>query len=175
MNQSDLELKTKTELIEIAKRYTVYYKTRSGKGSITNYQLLTKDELIDAILDDRDFQRDNKGQTRLERLKRETRNIRDPDEIMSIILDIYGASGSLPTPGNYYTYIYDAKTPNLFYDQHPLIACTALTETGFIGLNFHLSMIRNYTYPEVNSNVCLIEPSEISFFKTLNYKKLLYT
>jgi hypothetical protein len=175
MDIADLESKTKSELIQIAKKYTIYYRTTSGKGSITNYQSLTKEQLIDAILGDRDYQKENKTLTRLERLKRKTKNVRDVDEIMRIILDIYGDTASFPTPGNYYTYIYNAKTPNLLYDNHPLIACLGLTETGFYGLNFHLGMNRNYTYPEVGSNVCLIESSEVSFFKTLSYKKLLYT
>ena len=44
----------------------------------------------------------------------------------------------VPEPGQFYTFIYTAKTPNIRYDEFPLIACTdveqwdskVLTSTG---------------------------------------------
>lgn len=174
MNLSDLEQNTKNDLIQIAKKYTIYYKNKSGQGSITNYESLSREELISAIRNDRDFQKATRELSRIDRLRQATDGVTDAETIMRAVLDIFGGSDSVPTPGNYYTYVYNAKTPELLYDQHPLIACLDVTEWGFRGLNFHLSMQRNYTWNEVGSSICLIEKNEISFFRSLSYKKLLY-
>jgi hypothetical protein len=175
MDFADLESKTKNELVQIAKKFTVYYITKSGEGSTSNYNSLSKSQLIDVILNDKDYQKATGTLSRVERLRRAIVNITDPDQIMDAILSIFGVNGSAIAPGNYYTYIYNAKTPDLLYDQHPLIACLGTTENGFYGLNFHLNMNRNYTYPEVGSNVCHIRQNEISYFRTLVYRKLLYS
>lgn len=175
MNLLNLEQNSKRELIQIAREYTVYYKTKSGQGSTTNYESLSREELIAAIRDDRDFQKATGKLSRINRLRQAINGVTDAETIMRAILDIFSGSESIPIPGNYYTYVYNAKTPRLLYDQHPLIACLEITEKGFRGLNFHLNMNRNYTYPEVGSALCLIQQNEISFFRSLSYKKLLYT
>ena len=43
--------------------------------------------------------------------------------------------------GGFYTFVYNAKTPKITYDQHPLIACVDLFSWGFRGLNFHWQKI----------------------------------
>ena len=48
---------TKSELIDIAQKYTIYYQTSSGRSSISNYKDLTKEELIGLIENDKDYQR----------------------------------------------------------------------------------------------------------------------
>ena len=42
-------------------------------------------------------------------------------EIMSLLNDTVTP---VPDVGNFYTFVYNPKTPNITYDQHPLIACT---------------------------------------------------
>ena len=48
----------------------------------------------------------------------------DPDDLM---LDIIGKLSDTVTPipdlGNYYTFVYKAKTPNITYDTNPLNCC----------------------------------------------------
>ena len=66
---------------------------------------------------------------RVERLKRLVKeaNTTDPEEIMLIIMEVFNQTVTpIPDPGNFYTFVYNAKTPNETYDQHPLIACMEL-------------------------------------------------
>ena len=49
----------------------------------------------------------------------------DPEEMMMKIMELLsGTVTPIPDVGGFYTFIYNAKTPNISYDQHPLIACT---------------------------------------------------
>ena len=61
----------------------------------------------------------------------------DPEDIMMYIMEIFKEEVLYPEPGKFYTFIYRPKTPNIEYDQHPLIACTSLERWGFKGINFH--------------------------------------
>lgn len=167
---------TKSELIQIAKKYTVYYQTTSGRGSIGAYNNLTKEELVNLILNDRDYQRANK-KNRLQILKFRIKNITDSEEIMLEIIDIFKDLEFIPNPGNYYTFIYKAKTPKIKYDQHPLIAALEVNKWGFRGLNFHWQnidpsqAIRNYTWNEVAGQLHVIYDEEINYMKSINYAK----
>jgi hypothetical protein len=170
----ELEKLSKSELVKLARKYSIYYRTRSGQGSISGYDSLTKTELIYALRKDRDYQKDQKNLTRVELLKQRLsgRPI-NPNFIMSSILELFGDGENVPRPGSYCTYIYNAKTPDLLYDRHPLIAVLNITEWGFIGINFHLNKQRNYTWPEVASQFCTIENSEIGYLRSLPYRVLL--
>ena len=46
-------------------------------------------------------------------------------------------------------FFYRAKTPNLRYDMHPMVAVTDVFEWGFRGINFHWNTYRNYTWNEI--------------------------
>ena len=170
----DLEKLSKSELVKLARKYSIYYQTKSGKGTMSGYESLTKTELIYALRKDRDYQRDQKNLTRVELLKQKlSGKASNPDFIMSSILELFGDGENAPRPGSYCTYIYNAKTPELLYDRHPLIAVLDITEWGFIGINFHLNKQRNYTWPEVASQFCTIENSEIGYLRSLPYRVLL--
>jgi hypothetical protein len=170
----DLQNLSKSELVKIARKYAVYYRSRSGQGSMSGYESLTKTELLYAIRKDADYQRDQKNLTRVELLKqRLSGSSNNPDFIMSSILELFSDGENVPRPGNYCTFIYNAKTPELLYDRHPLIAVLDITEWGFIGVNFHLNQQRNYTWPEVASQFCTIENSEIGYLRSLPYRVLL--
>ncbi len=73
----------------------------------------------------------------------------DPEDVMMIIIDIFKEEVLYPEPGKFYTFIYSPKTPDIEYDQHPLIACTELLKWGFKGINFHWRQSRQYTWEEV--------------------------
>lgn len=98
-----------------------------------------------------------------------------PERMMTIIADTFSDSISPPQPGSYFTYRYIAKTPDILYDQHPLIACFSVQSWGFSGINFHLSDFRNYTWEELNSPLYKIKTEEFNYLKTLPYRKLLYS
>jgi|MDTG01.4.fsa_nt_gb hypothetical protein len=51
---------------------------------------------------------------------------------------------SYPVPGETYTFIYEARTPGLLYDYHPVTTVLDFIENGFIGYNMHLGSIRRY-------------------------------
>ena len=68
----------------------------------------------------------------------------------------------IPEPGKFYTFVYNAKTPNKQYDQHPLIACTSLEQWGFKGINYHWQQSRNYTWNEVPGGLYEINNDELS-------------
>ena len=49
----------------------------------------------------------------------------DPDDLMIELMDALGSSeSSRPDVGKYYIFVYAPKTPNLRYDQNPLVAVT---------------------------------------------------
>lgn len=77
------------------------------------------------------------------------------------------------TPGTYCTFIYRAKTPQLVYDLHPLVAVTGVYEWGFTGINFHWAEVRKYTHPEVMSQIHIVRNQEIRDLRTIPYQKYL--
>ena len=86
----------------------------------------------------------------------------DPEEMMMQIMDLLsGTVTPIPDVGGFYTFIYNAKTPNIRYDQHPLIACTEVMRWGFRGINLHLRKSRQYTWDEVAGQlyICLLYTS----------------
>ena len=78
----------------------------------------------------------------------------------------------IPEEGNICTFKYFAKTPNIEYDQHPLVAVTELFQWGFRGINFHLRDYRQYTWAELGSQVYIVDNTELDDLLSLNYKKV---
>ena len=76
----------------------------------------------------------------------------------------------VPDAGNYYTFIYNAKTPGVF-DEFPLVAVTFVDRWGFQGLNFHWGSSRNYTWREIIGNLHVIQNDEIDYLRSLSYAK----
>jgi hypothetical protein len=172
--EKPIEQYTKLELVEIAKTYIVYYQTSAGAGSIAGYDKLTKQELINLIKSDRDYQKAKPKQlSRIELLKSKTQGIKDPEDLMLIILDIFKDVVMIPEVGKFYTFIYNAKTPGLEYDQHPLIACTEIKNWGFIGINFHWRKYRNYTWNEVAGQLHIVKYEELDELLSLQYGKFI--
>ena len=113
--------------------------------------------------------------SRVEELKAavEAENTTDPEEIMLLIMEIFTIEVLYPEPGKFYTFVYNAKTPNETYDQHPLIACMELFRWGFRGLNFHWQKYRNYTWEEVSGKLHVVEYQELDELLALQYGKFL--
>ena len=82
----------------------------------------------------------------------------DPEEMMLEIMEALNDTVEpIPEVGKFYTFVYNAKTPNITYDQHPLIACTDLQSWGFRGLNFHWQKYRNYTWEELAGQLYVVQ------------------
>ena len=96
-----------------------------------------------------------------------------PDEIMDLIRDTF-ESVLVPEVGGYYTFVYSPTTPNLQYDQYPLVAVTELFSWGFRGINYHWGDYRNYGWGEVGANSFhQISTMEIKSVRSLPFAKFL--
>ena len=125
--------------------------------------------------EEKEFDLERHPTERVEELKRKVldANTTDPEEIMLLIMEIFTIEEILPEVGKFYTFIYNPKTPNITYDQHPLIACVDLFKWGFRGLNFHWQDYRNYTWAEVAGKLHLVEFQELDELLALQYGKFL--
>ena len=120
---------------------------------------------------DGDQEEDNRVREFLSELNNQTN---DPEEMM---LEIMDALNDTVTPvhdvGNFYTFVYNAKTPGESYDQHPLIACMGLFPWGFRGLNFHWQKYRNYTWGELAGQLYIVQPNELDDLLAIPYAKFI--
>jgi len=99
-------------------------------------------------------------------------NTNDPEEIMLMIMEVFNQTVTpIPEVGGFYTFVYNAKTPKITYDQHPLIACVDLFSWGFRGLNFHWQKYRNYTWSELAGQLYIVEYQELDELLSLQYGK----
>ena len=97
----------------------------------------------------------------------------DPEEMMMQIMDLLsGTVTPIPDVGGFYTFIYNAKTPNVRYDQHPLIACTEVLRWGFRGINLHLRKSRQYTWDEVAGQLYIVQYDEVDDLMKIPYRKM---
>ena len=112
---------------------------------------------------------------RIEEVKDELeKSVNDPEDLMLIIMEALNNTVTpIPEVGKFYTFIYNAKTPNITYDQHPLIACTDLQSWGFKGLNFHWRQSRNYTWEELAGQLYVVQYNELDDLLAIPYAKFL--
>ena len=98
----------------------------------------------------------------------------DPEEMMMEIMEVLNDTVTpIPEVGKFYTFVYNAKTPNITYDQHPLIACTDLQSWGFKGLNFHWRQSRNYTWEELAGQLYIVQYDELDDLLRFPYGKFI--
>jgi len=98
----------------------------------------------------------------------------DPEEMMMKIMELLsGTVTPIPDVGGFYTFIYNAKTPNISYDQHPLIACTDVLRWGFRGINLHLRKSRQYTWDEVAGQLYIVQYNEVDDLMKIPYRKMI--
>ncbi len=112
---------------------------------------------------------------RIEAVKDELeKSVNDPEDLMLIIMEALNNTVTpIPEVGQFYTFIYNAKTPNITYDQHPLIACTDLQSWGFKGLNFHWRQSRNYTWEELAGQLYIVDYEELDDLLRFPYGKFI--
>ena len=91
------------------------------------------------------------------------------DDLMLELLEVLQESGKIPNVGKFYIFVYNAKTPNIQYDQNPLVAVTDVYQWGFRGLNLHWGETRQYTWSEVAGSLYEVYPSEIKDLQALPF------
>ena len=120
---------------------------------------------------DGDQEEDNRIRESLSELNNQTN---DPEEMMLEIMDALNDTVTpIPDVGNFYTFVYNAKTPGEQYDQHPLIACTSLERWGFRCLNFHWQKYRNYTWGELAGQLYIVKQNELDDLLAIPYEKFI--
>ena len=120
---------------------------------------------------DGDQEENNRVRASLSDLNNQTN---DPEEMMLEIMDALNDTVTpIPDVGNFYTFVYNAKTPGEQYDQHPLIACTSLERWGFRGLNFHWQKYRNYTWGELAGQLYIVRQNELDDLLAIPYAKFI--
>jgi len=113
---------------------------------------------------------------RVENLVDDIINSGHPDDMFLMLMEILTTKELIPQIGRYYTFIYQAKTPRIEYDEFPLIACIGVYPWGFRGINYHWetrgNAFHNYTWEEVgNNDLLLIYPNELQDMRSIPYKK----
>jgi hypothetical protein len=114
--------------------------------------------------------------TTTERVKKiletiEKNRVRDPESLMLIIMEFLKEDALYPEVGKFYTFVYNPKTPEITYDQHPLIACTNVYKWGFKGINFHWRESRQYTWEEVAGKLFTVKYNELDELLSIPYGK----
>lgn len=119
-------------------------------------------------------------QNRVRKIIGDLIGVEGPDDLMSkIIQSLKNSVTPIPVPGKFYTFIYTAQTPNIVYDQHPLIACTEIYNSdsgiGFIGFNYHWGMMRRYRLDRADTLFYEVDAGEIADLREIPYAKFLNT
>ena len=109
---------------------------------------------------------------RISSIKNNMLGIESPDDLMLEILEALPEAGNIPEAGNYYTFVYQPKTPGIQYDEFPLVAVTDVFEWGFKGLNFHWGNVRQYTWQEMIGNLHIVDTEEIQSLRGIPYAKI---
>ena len=113
------------------------------------------------------------GTARTRELKKRAESLRckDPEDLMLVIMDIFKEEVLYPEPGKFYTFIYNPKTPEIEYDQHPLIKCTDLQKWGFKAFNYHWRASRQYTWEELPGKLHIVKWNELDELLSIPYAK----
>lgn len=164
---------TRDELRGIAVNYGIKLST------IIN-QRLNKEEVVSLIKKNPNYKfanpkkKSDPDERRINELKIAIKALKTPDEIMAKITEIFTTTSGIPEAGNYYTFRYRAKTPDIVYDEYPLVAVLAVYDWGFSGINFHWNEVKQYTNQEVFGQLHLITNKEIEFMKSVAYAKYVH-
>ena len=98
--------------------------------------------------------------------------LNDPEDMMMEVMQLLNDTVTpIPDVGGFYTFKNKKKTPNIKYDQHPLIACTEVLQWGFRGINLHLRKPRQYTWEEVVGQLYIVQYDEVDDLLKIPYGK----
>ena len=98
----------------------------------------------------------------------------DPDDLMLELMEACNDTVTpVPSVGSFYFFVYNPKTPDIRYDQNPLVAVTEIYRWGFRGINFHWNDYRNYTWNEVAGQLYEVYSEELNDLDMIPFKKIL--
>ncbi len=95
----------------------------------------------------------------------------DADDLMMEIIDVLTEGDKIPQAGEFYVFVYNPKTPNIRYDQNPLVAVTDIYAWGFRGMNFHWGEPRNYTWDEIAGGLYQVNSNELNDLDNIPFAK----
>tara|TARA_B100001094_G_scaffold149420_1_gene144629 strand:- start:247 stop:618 length:372 start_codon:yes stop_codon:yes gene_type:complete len=95
----------------------------------------------------------------------------DPDDLMIELMSVLEEGGKIPESGKYYVFVYKPKTPNIRYDQNPLVAVTDIFSWGFRGINYHWGKVRQYTWNEIIGQIYEISSNELADAREIPFGK----
>ena len=108
------------------------------------------------------LRQERKSRNRISHILNDLIGTEHPDDLMMKIIESLTEGSKRPSEGKYYVFLYKAKTPNIRYDQHPMVAVTDVFEWGFRGINFHWNTVRQYTWNEIIGGLYEITHSELT-------------
>ena len=109
--------------------------------------------------------------SRIRSIRDNLKGTEDADDLMIDIIDALEEGGKTPEAGEFYVFVYNPKTPNIRYDQNPLVAVTAVYEWGFKGINFHWGESRQYTWNEVAGGLYRVTDDELNDLDGIPFAK----
>ena len=95
-----------------------------------------------------------------------------PDDLATEVLGVLTEGSNVPEAGNFYVFVYRAKTPGIAYDSHPLVAVTEVYSWGFRGVNFHHGQYRTYSFSNLVGQTYRVYPEEIKDLQALPFGKI---
>ena len=95
----------------------------------------------------------------------------DPDDLMIKLISVLEEGGKVPESGKYYIFVYLPKTPNIKFDQNPLVAVSDVFSWGFRGINFHWGEVRQYTWSEIVGGIYEVYADELADVRELPFAK----
>ena len=95
------------------------------------------------------------------------------DDLATEILGVLTEGSNVPQAGNFYVFVYRAKSSGIAYDSHPLVAVTEVFQWGFKGLNYHWGEMRQYTFQEVVGGLYKVDEMELRDLRTLPFVKII--
>ena len=111
---------------------------------------------------------------RIEPILKTLNETTDAENQMEMIMEALNDTVTpAPDEGIICTFVYNAKTPGITYDQHPLVAVTDLFSWGFRGLNFHWQEYRQYTWEELAGQVYILNRTELDDLLSIQYGKFI--
>ena len=110
--------------------------------------------------------------SRLSSIKQSLSGTEDADDLMSDIMEALNDTVTpIPEVGQFYVFVYNPKTPNIKYDQNPMVAVTDIHAWGFRGVNFHWGEQRQYTWEEIAGGLYKVESDELNDLDAIPFQK----
>ena len=111
---------------------------------------------------------------RIEPILKNLNDTTNAENQMEMIMEVLNDTVTpAPIGGTICTFVYNAKTPGITYDQHPLVVVTGLFSWGFRGLNFHWRKSRQYTWEELAGQVYILNRTELDDLLSIQYGKFI--